>query len=139
MPSDPANPWLVYGLLVAIGVTGGLGDIWIFNWARSGKTWWLVVACVVWLASLILFGVLLKWDSRTFSAAFMLSSVFHVVLVVVCDLIYYGGRLSRMECAGMGFAAIAVVLLELGRDHPPDDPPRPPTEVREAAVTGGQP
>jgi drug/metabolite transporter (DMT)-like permease len=115
--SESANPWLVYGLLVAIGGTGGLGDIWIFNWAKSGNLWWLVLASLVWLSSLILFGLLLKWDSRTFSAAFMLATVFHALLVVVCDLIYFGGRLTRMEWAGIGFAVIAVILLELGHEN----------------------
>jgi len=122
--SDPTDPWLVYVLLVAIGVTGGLGDIWIFKWAKSNNTLWLVLACLIWLASLILFGLLLKWDSRTFSAAVVLSTVFHVVLVVVCDMVYFGGRLTQMEWVGVGFAAVAVILLELGREKH-DEPPPP--------------
>lgn len=139
--SDPANPWLTYGLLVAIGLSGGLGDIWIFNWARSSETWWLLVACFAWVVSLIMFGLLLKWDNRTFCAAFMLSTVFHVVLVVGVDLVYFGGRLSQLEWVGMGMATVAIVLFELGREHLPDAPPMPtPAKVREAADTAeGQP
>ncbi|MFM7316790.1 MAG: hypothetical protein ACKO5E_07560 [bacterium] len=110
------SPWVAYSLLVASGLTGGLGDIWIYNWAKSGKPHWLFLAGFVWLASLFLFGLLLKWDSRTFSAAFMLCTVMHVVLVIICDILYFGGRLNRLEWAGMVVAAIAVVMLEIGRE-----------------------
>jgi multidrug transporter EmrE-like cation transporter len=115
METEMLNPWIAYAILLAIGITGGLGDVWIFKWAKSGQTVWLVAACVVWLASLLLFGLLLKLDTRTFSAAFMLSTVFHVVLVIVCDLVFFGGRLTPTEWVGMALAAAAVVVLELGR------------------------
>lgn len=125
MPGDEANRWVVYGLLLAAGVTGGLGDLWIYHWATSGKAWWLMTSCVVWLASLLCFGLILRWDTRAFGAAFMLTSVFHIVLVVACDRLYYGGRVSTLEWVGMGFALVAVVLLELGKNSPTPAEPAP--------------
>lgn len=114
--NNALSSWVAYTLLIASGITGGLGDIWIYNWAKTGKLYWLLLAGTVWLASLFLFGLLLKWDSRTFSAAFMLCTVMHVVLVIVCDILYFGGRLNRLEWAGMVVAAIAVFMLEIGRE-----------------------
>jgi len=120
--NNSLSPLIAYVLLVASGITGGLGDIWIYNWAKSGKTYWLILAGIVWVASLYLFGLLLKWDTRTFSAAFMLCTVMHVVLVIFCDLLYFGGRLNRLECAGMVVAAIAVIMLEMGRELAASEP-----------------
>ncbi len=118
MADEHLNQWLTYGLLLVIGISGGLGDIWIYKWAKSGEFGWFLIASVVWLLSLILFAFLLKWDNRSFSAAFILSSISHVVLVLVCDLMYFGGRLSRLEWAGIGMAVVAICLLELGRADP---------------------
>ena len=120
MTSDTLNPWLLYGLLIAIGISGGLGDIWIYKWSRTGSAWWFAIACGVWLISLLLFAFLLKLDDRSFSASFILSSISHVVLVIVCDLAYFGGRLSRLEWAGITLAVVSIVLLEMGRDRSAD-------------------
>ena len=123
MTIEPVSPWLTYGLLFAIGISGGLGDIWIYKWSRSGGMGWFLIACGVWLVSLILFAFLLKWDDRSFSASFILSSISHVVLVMICDLAYFGGRLSRLEWAGIGLAVVSIGLIELGRDRSPDPMP----------------
>ena len=127
MAGEHLNSWLTYGLLLAIGISGGLGDIWIYKWSKSGDFRWLLISCVVWLLSLMLFAILLKWDNRSFSAAFILSSISHVILVLVCDLIYFGGRLSRLEWAGIGLSFIAICLLELGREAPAIEVPSSPS------------
>jgi len=117
MQGSTGHPLLIYGLLAAIGLTGALGDLWIYKWAVSDKTVWLVWASVVWLASLILFGVMLRLDSRSFSAAFMLVSLFHAVVVVACDLAFYGGRLNRVEWLGLLLAMVSVLVLEFGKEE----------------------
>lgn len=117
MQGCTGHPLVIYGLLVAIGLTGALGDLWIYKWAVTDKTFWLVWASVVWLASLILFGVMLRLDSRSFSAAFMLVSLFHAVVVVVCDLAIYGGRLNRVEWLGLLLALVSVLVLEFGKEE----------------------
>lgn len=117
MQGFTGHPLVIYGLLVAIGLTGALGDLWIYKWAVSDKAIWLVCASVVWLASLILFGVMIRLDSRSFSAAFMLVSLFHAVVVVVCDLSFFGGRLNRVEWLGLLLALVSVLVLEFGKEE----------------------
>lgn len=77
-----------------------------------------MAACVVHIASVLLFGLLLKWDSHPFSSAFMLSSVVHVLVVAGADIFCFGGRPSRVEWAGFILAAFALVLIEMGRSQP---------------------
>ena len=114
--SNVLNPIIVYLILGVSGITGALGDIWIYNWAKTGKWHWLVLASIVWVASLVSFGLLLKWDARAFSAAFMLCSIIHIVMVICADIFYFGGRINRLEAVGMIVAIIAVILMEIGRD-----------------------
>lgn len=110
------SPMIVYTILSISGLAGALGDIWIYNWAKSGKWQWLILASIVWVASLLSFGLLLKWDTRAFSTAFILCSVIHIVMVIGSDVIYFGGRVNRLEAAGMIVAILALILMEIGRD-----------------------
>lgn len=119
---DHAWTWI---LLVAIGVLGGVGDVWIYRWARSDRPVWLGVSCLAHGASVVLFGLLLKWDGRAFGSAFLLTSVVHVVLVVAADLLALGGRPNAVEWVGMVLAAIAILMLETGRADEPIEPPPP--------------
>ncbi|MFO0878149.1 MAG: hypothetical protein U0840_12435 [Gemmataceae bacterium] len=116
MSGDIAKLCLVYGLLILIGITGALGDIWVYAWFRTGQLLWLILASTACLASLFLFGLLLWWDIRTFSAVFILSSVLHSVAVLWCDWAYFGGRPNRLEWFGIILSFVVVLLLELGRD-----------------------
>lgn len=114
MTSSLSTSLIDYTLLFAIGVTGGLGDIWIFQWTRTPRWQWLFAASAVWLLSLFLFAALLMRGNRTFGAAFMLSTVLHIVLVVLCDCAWFGTRPSRTEWFGMVLAFFSIVLLEIG-------------------------
>ncbi len=114
MTSSPSASLLDYTLLFAIGVTGGLGDIWIFQWTRTPRWQWLFAASAVWMLSLFLFAALLMRGNRTFGAAFILSTVLHIVLVVLCDCAWFGTRPSRTEWFGMLLALFSIVLLEIG-------------------------
>lgn len=127
------NTWWTWTALIAIGGLGGAGDIWVYEWARSGRTPWLAASCLAHGASVILFGLLLRWDGRAFCAAFMLSSVVHVALVVSADALFLGGRLTAAQWVGMALAAAAIVLLEASRPDEPGvpDPPHPVASVLE--------
>ena len=122
MQGSSGHHLLIFGLFLAIGLTGALGDLWIYKWAVSQKPLWLVAASVVWLASLILFGIMIRLDSRSFSAAFMLVSLFHAVVVVLCDLALFGGRLNRVEWLGMLLALASVLVLEFGKEEMGSEP-----------------
>ena len=124
---------LLYGMLFAIGVTGALGDIWIYEWSKTGKPSRLLLASAVWLLSLLLFGFYLKWDIRPFGAAFMLSAVLHILMVAAWDVVYYRSALTPLEWTGMAFGLLAVVFLEIGRD--PANVPHATVDVRSTQGT----
>lgn len=138
MPPSELSTFGVYSLLLIIGMLGGLGDAWTYSWATSHRAWWMVAACGVQIASVIVFGLLLRWDSRAFSSAFMLSSVVHVVVVMVADILCFGGRPTPTEWAGLILATVAVVLLEVGRDsRPHSDQPSPQAVTPSSDKNGG--
>jgi drug/metabolite transporter (DMT)-like permease len=139
LPASELNTASVYALLVAIGILGGLGDAWVYNWARSHRAWWMVAACAVHVASVVLFGLLLRWDSRAFSSAFMLSSVVHVLVVVAADVALFGGRPNRIEWLGLLMATVGVVLLEVGREERPHSDNVPPPAVGPTQRDGDHP
>ena len=115
----------VYGLLVAVGVAGAIGDATLNQWARSNRTAWLLASYLIWAAVATLFGLLLRWDRFAFGAAVVLSLLVHAVAAVVIGRVCFGGRLSGWDWAGIACACAAVVLIEAGRAaagrpaHPP--------------------
>jgi hypothetical protein len=120
-------------MLFAIGVTGAFGDIWIYEWSKTGKPSRLLLAGAVWLLSLLLFGFYLKWDIRPFGTAFMLSTVLHILMVAAWDVVYYRSAFTPLEWTGMAFGLLAVVFLEIGSD--PANVPHATVDVRSTQGT----
>lgn len=113
----------VYCLLVVVGVAGAIGDAALNQWAKSSRIGWLLASCVIWIGVATLFGLVLKWERFTFSAAVILALVVHSVVAVAFDRLYFSGRLSGWEWAGIVFAFAAVVFIEIGRASGPDSGP----------------
>ena len=111
------NHIFLYLIIILIGATGGLGDIWIYIWAKTGKPFWLIVSCFVWVASLLIFGYLLKQNQRSLTNLFLLSTVMHVILVAAWDFIFAGNHFSKMEWIGVVFSVLAILFLELGKQE----------------------
>lgn len=111
---------LPYAILFAVGVTGAFGDILINRWAKSNGIGWLISSYVMWIVSVTLLGYFLRWERFTFSAAIFIAFVVHAMIAVVFDLLYFGGRLSKTEWIGIVFAAVALFLLEVGRESTSD-------------------
>jgi len=105
----------VYGLLLLIGVTSGVGDILLYQWAKSRGTVWLLMAYTVWIFSLTLYGFLFRTEHFSFGAAVVLATVIHLVISVLWGLFFTESKLSTIEMAGLILAIIAVILLEVGR------------------------
>jgi hypothetical protein len=105
----------VYGLLVAVGVLGAIGDATLNQWARSNRPGWLLVSYLVWFGVATLFGIVLRWDRFTFASAVILSLVVHSLVALAIDKAYFGGRVSRWEWAGIACACAAIALFEFGR------------------------
>lgn len=123
------NLWLAYLLLIAIGLIGGLGDIFTYQWAKSHNNLWFVAACAIWFVDILLFGLLLRYAPISLTVAYTMTLVFHTLIVVACDLIYYGARLNRMEWVGIIMAILSVVVLELARDK--EEPAPEPAVVNQ--------
>jgi len=120
------NSWLAYGLLIAVSIFGGLGDIFTYQWAKSHNNFWFVAACAIWFIDILLFGLFFRYADISLTVAYTMTLVFHTLIVVACDLTYYGARLNRMEWVGIVLAILSVVLLEIARDK---DEPKPETTV----------
>lgn len=109
------NPALVYGLLILIGITSGVGDILLYKWAKASHVGWMLMAYLVWSISIASLGMLFKLDHFSFGAAVMLATVIHLAIGVCWSLLMTNAKVSTLEIAGLIFAAIAVFLLEAGR------------------------
>jgi len=103
-----------YLWLLAAGISGGAGDILLYQWAKLARGGWLAAALACWLVSAVLFGLLLRHGGRGLSVSFVLVAVLHVVLVLGWDCAFGGGRLNRWELAGVALGVAAIVALEWG-------------------------
>lgn len=109
------NPWLAYTLLLAIGLFGGIGDILTYQWAKSQQQVWLWAAFLIWAIDIVLFGLYLRYETVSLIIAYTLTLMLHTLIVLICDLYFYGTRLNRMEWTGLLLALLAIILLEVGR------------------------
>lgn len=106
---------LAYSLIAAVGVTGAVGDVFANKWAKSNSLGWIFASYALWIISVTLLGYFLRLERFTFSSAIFIAFVVHATITVFSDLIYFGGRLSKIEWLGIGFAVVAILLLEAGR------------------------
>lgn len=110
-----ASTPVIYLLLIAVGIAGAAGDILVSRWARSNVTTWLLASWVCWIASVTLFGYLMRTERFAFSAAIFVAFAAHGVTSVLFEQLVLRQRLSREEWLGIALATIAVVMLEVGR------------------------
>jgi hypothetical protein len=109
------NLAVVYALLIWIGITGGIGDILLYKWAKAAHFGWLLAAYAVWAICIASLGLLFKLNHFSFGAAVVLATVIHLAIGVCWSLLMTGAKVTTLEIIGLIFAAIAVVLLEMGR------------------------
>jgi hypothetical protein len=57
----------------------------------------------------------------------MIALAIHAITCLACDYIHFGNRLTRIETLGIVFAAVSIVLLEVGR---------PPSKLAEPNASG---
>ena len=103
---------MFYGMLLLIGLTGAVGDIWLYRWAQSNRPLWFVSGLASWLISLILFALLMRSKPRSLSVTFVLIAVVHTAVVLGWDHFSEGTQLSRNEIAGALLAIAGVLLIE---------------------------
>jgi hypothetical protein len=61
-----SNAAIAYILLVAVGITGATGDIFVYRWAVSRQNGWLIGSYCLWIVSVTLFGIFYRYEHFTF-------------------------------------------------------------------------
>lgn len=115
---NEGKDYLNYALLVLIGLTSSVSEILLYRWVKSATPLWLLFAGGLWLSSLMLLGLLFKAEHFSFGAVVVLATLVHLVIGIGWGLLFSGYKLSSLELTGLLFAALAVVLLEVGRAKP---------------------
>lgn len=110
---------MIYALLFLSGLSGAIGDIGLYKWAKNDSVGWLVVAVVSWSLSLGAFGLLLRIEQRSLTVLFVLSAAVHILTVVACDRISVTSSLSRTEWLGVLLGIAAILVIQLGQQ--PDE------------------
>jgi len=121
--ADP-NRVVVYAVLVVVGTLGAISDAILNQWARTGRTSWLLVAYASWIVVATLLGYILRLNYFTFGAAVVLFLMVNSVAALVLDRALFAGRLTPRGWLGIGLAVAAIICIESSRPH---DPPAGPT------------
>ena len=124
------SPWVIYGLLVAIGVLGAVADSLIFKAASlPGELKWLAAGVALWLCAVALVYCYFRIDKQGFTAAVLIMIAVHSLTAALIDWLYLGGTIGRRELLGFALAMAAIVVLD-GREKHPDRPPTTNEEAR---------
>ena len=123
--ADP-NRILVYTVLLVVGTLGAISDAMLNQWARTGRTSWLMVAYASWIVVATLLGYILRLNYFTFGAAVVLFLMVNSVAALILDHALFAGRLTARGWLGIGLAVAAIVCIESSRPH---DQPAGPTTV----------
>ena len=67
-----------------------------------------------WIAAVACFACVLKLQVFPFGAAVVLAPAVDAALAVIIDRLYFAGRLSAWQWAGIVCAAVAIILINIG-------------------------
>lgn len=119
MTSAVPNRVVVYGVLLAVGVLGAVSDAILNQWARTGRTSWLLAAYASWVVVATLLGYILRLNYFTFGAAVVLFLMVNSVAALALDHAIFSGRLTGRGWLGIGLAVAAIICIESSRPHTP--------------------
>ena len=126
MTSAEPNRFIVYAVLVVVGTLGAISDAILNQWARTGRTSWLLGAYASWIVVATLLGYILSLNYFTFGAAVVLFLMVNSVAALVLDHALFAGQLTARGWLGIGLAVAAIICIESSRPHHPQ---RGPTTV----------
>ena len=115
-PADP-NRVLVYAVLIVVGSLGAISDAILNQWARTGRTSWLLLAYASWIVVATLLGYILRLNYFTFGAAVVLFLMVNSVAALILDRALFAGRLTARGWLGIGLAVAAIICIESSRPH----------------------
>ena len=118
MTAAATNRVIVYAVLVAVGIMGAISDAILNQWARTGRTSWLLAAYATWILVATLLGYILRLNYFTFGTAVVLFLMVNSVAALVLDHTLFAGRLTLRGWLGIGLAVAAIVVIEWSRPHP---------------------
>lgn len=118
MPAAP-NRVIVYAVLIAVGIMGAISDAILNQWAKTGRTSWLLGAYASWIVVATLLGYILRLNYFTFGAAVVLFLMVNSVAALFLDHTLFAGRLTGRGWLGIGLAVAAIICIESSRPHPP--------------------
>ena len=124
MTSTDLDRITVYAVLVVVGTLGAISDAILNQWAKTGRTSWLLLAYAAWIVVATVLGYILRWNYFTFGAAVVLFLMVNSVAALMLDHVLFGGRVTARGWLGIGLAVAAIICMEWGRPHgPPIGPP----------------
>jgi hypothetical protein len=107
----------VYAVLIAVGTLGALSDVVLNQWARTGRTAWLLGAYAAWIVVATMLGFVLRWNYFTFGAAVVLFLMVNSVAALILDRALFGGRMTARGWLGIALALAAIACIESSRVH----------------------
>ena len=107
----------IYVIIVLAGLLGAISDVVLNEWARTSKTGWLLAAYACWIIVATVVGFALRSGYFGFGAAIVLFLLVNSAGALMLDRLLYGTRLSLLSWMGIALAFIAIVCIEMGRDH----------------------
>jgi hypothetical protein len=110
---------IVYTVLCAVGIMGAISDAILNQWARTGRTSWLLAAYASWILVATMLGYILRLNYFTFGAAVVLFLMVNSVAALVLDHTLFAGRLTVRGWLGIALAVAAIACIESSRPHPP--------------------
>jgi drug/metabolite transporter (DMT)-like permease len=126
MTSADPNRLIVYAVLVVVGTLGAISDAILNQWAKTGRTSWLLLAYAAWIAVATVLGYILRSSYFTFGGTVVLFLMVNSVAALMLDRVLFGGRLTARGWLGIGLAVAAIICMEWSRPH---GSPTGPTEV----------
>ena len=130
------NRVVVYAVLAVVGTLGAISDAILNQWARTGRTSWLLAAYAAWILVATLLGLVLRLNYFTFGVAVVFFLMVNSVAALLLDRVLFAGRLTARGWLGIGLAVAAIVCIESSRPH---DSPAAPTPVDGDARPGSPP
>lgn len=114
-----------YDLLLLLSASlGAAGDIALYRWARGGVAFGqMLTGLALWICSLLLWTLVIRWSDRGLSLSFVLTAAFHIIVVLAYDRIVERTAMSRFEVLGLILAVLGIVLIDLGQFQKPTEQP----------------
>lgn len=102
----------VYLLVLAVGITSTLGDIFINFYAKKGTGWWFIAGAICWVFAAAFFSQILK--RQLFGPGVALFFLGNISVALLVGWLYFRDNVSPMQWIGVVLAVLSMVLILKG-------------------------